>query len=89
MKILTANDLKSGAVVYRTAVGTWSHTLDEAARLPESLAEAWLEDCEQGDRTIVAPYLMDGDAARLGGQKWRREALRAQGPSTGSSRRHA
>ena len=89
MKILTANDLRSGAVVYRTAVGTWSRSVDDAARLPESLAKACLATCEEDDRTVVSPYLIDGDKARLGGQKWRREGLRAEGPSTGSSRRHA
>lgn len=88
MKILTANDLRSGAVVYRTALGTWSRAVGDAARLPDALAKAWLETCEGDEGSVVSPYLMDGDEARLGGQKWRREGLRAEGPSTGSSRRH-
>ena len=92
-KMVTANRLSDGVVVYRTADGRWTHELAEgeivegkelgAARLAE--AEAAVAACR-----VVAPYLIDvvaeGEVVRPARF---REAIRAAGPTVGSEFRAA
>lgn len=84
-KVMTANLLRRGEVVYLTAAADWSPWLDEAtiarerdewARL-EALAEAAV-----AARKVVGPYLMEvaeeaGRPIALG----TREKIRAKGPT--------
>lgn len=84
-KILTANLLKGGDVVYWSVDGTWSTTLASALVLPtDEQGESALEAAEQagGEAVVVGPYLMDvaleeGRIVPLG----QREVIRAKGPT--------
>ena len=83
-KVVTANRLTDGSVVYLTDAGAWSEWLNEAALAGEEEgAERLLERGRAGAATeIVEPYLIevvenDGLLAPLR----YREALRARGPS--------
>lgn len=89
MKAITANRLTDGRVIYRTAEGQWSSRLDEAEHLDGDAAEARLAEAEAEFGIAVGPYLIDIEDERPGGQKWRREAIRLTGPTTGSTREPA
>ncbi len=85
LKVVTANRLNDGDVVYLTAHGDWSAWLDDSgpAETPEHEA-ALLERAEQAvhERLVVDPYLMP--VARDAGQLRplsQREIIRAAGPS--------
>ncbi len=86
LKIMTANRLRDGEVVYLTARGTWSEWLHEADVASDPDQEERFVTLAEGhvrDLLIVAPYVMSVavEAGRLQplGQ---REAIRARGPST-------
>ena len=85
LKVLTANRLHDGDVVYLTAEGTWSEWLEDAdlAETPETEAAlvALGEQAVDG-RLVVDPYLMavtriDGGFGPIS----QREIIRARGPS--------
>lgn len=84
MKVLTANRLAPGEVVYWSGSSNWQPALQQAELLDEGGAETalnaaadWVRRCE-----IVAPYLF---AVRLENGRIipvsAREAIRANGPS--------
>jgi len=84
-KIVTANRLRDGAVVYLSAAGEWVETIAEAGVGADAeTAEALLavaSTTEQALR-VVGPYLMEvaveaGRTRPLG----TRELIRAQGPT--------
>ncbi len=85
LKALTANRLRDGDVVYLTADGAWSESLEDADLAESSKAEATLEALgEQAveQRLVVDPYLMavapvDGGFGPIS----QREIIRARGPS--------
>ena len=85
LKVVTANRLNDGDVVYLTAAGDWSAWLDDGgpAETPEQEA-ALLEQAARAvhARLVVDPYLMpvaeDGGRFRPLSQ---REIIRAAGPS--------
>jgi len=86
MKAITANRLTDGRVIYRTAQGQWSTRFEDAAPLTDDEAEAVLATAETESAIAVGPYLIElGDGAP-GGQKWRRETIRIDGPTTGTAR---
>ena len=85
LKVVTANRLIDGDVVYLTAAGDWSAWLDESgpAETPED-ETALLERAARSveDRLVVDPYLIpvardDGRLRPLS----QREIIRAAGPS--------
>jgi hypothetical protein len=85
LKVLTANRLLDGEVVYLSAAGAWSEWLDESglAETPEHEAEL-LAAAEQAlaARLVVDPYLMP--VAEVSGRLQplsQREIIRAKGPS--------
>ncbi len=85
LKILTANRLREGDVVYLTADDGWSTRFADAMPLADEAAAAQLLEQAERDvaaRLIVAPYLMKvaDDAGRLTPLS-QREAIRARGPS--------
>jgi hypothetical protein len=86
MKILTANSLADGAVVYRTEDGAWSERLVEAERFtsPER-AEAALAEAAAAFRTVVGAYLIEADEKGLAGRERLKETIRAGGPTVGHS----
>lgn len=85
LKIVTANRLLAGDVVYLTAAGAWSEWLDDGglAESPEDEARLLgVAERAVAERLIVGPYLMtvarrDGGIRPLG----QREIIRAKGPS--------
>lgn len=82
-KVVTANDLREGDVVYQTADDGWSRRHHEAELLTdEADAEIRLiHAIQQGDR-VVGAYLADARAGADGPEPVHfREEFRARGPS--------
>jgi sulfite reductase (NADPH) hemoprotein beta-component len=82
--IVTANRLRDGAVVYRTAANGWSTHIAEARLAGAEEADALLAEAQAGPRPlpVVAPYLIE--AALEGGAVQPltlRERIRAAGPT--------
>jgi Protein of unknown function (DUF2849) len=84
-RILTANRLNDGAVVYLDRSGEWTRDLDRAAgAADEPAAGALLAAGERAvaQRLVVAPYLIEVETGKDGLRPLRyRERLRALGPS--------
>ncbi len=90
MKVITANRLADGRVVYFTAEKGWSENPDDAVRLSEADADATLTLASGDVLTVVGPYLIEVDSSadtfRPAGRKHVRETIRQTGPSAGSTR---
>lgn len=82
MKMLTANALISGDVVYWTPSGAWVGAIEEAGLIADEAADEMLRAAE-ANIDLVSPYLvsMDGPAHPVAREKLR-ELIRAQGPTT-------
>jgi hypothetical protein len=85
-RVMTANLLREGEVVYLTAAGAWSAWLEDAEAVNGAGGEGRLEVLAEravGERTVVGPYLMDvaEEAGRLK-PLGMREKIRAMGPTT-------
>lgn len=88
--VVSANALRSGAVVYRRTDGDWTSDLDTAAAAEtpaaaDALLRAAGEDAGRG--LVVDPILVAVD--RIGDEtrpRRLRDRIRAEGPSAGSSR---
>ncbi|MCK0198041.1 DUF2849 domain-containing protein [Ancylobacter sp. 6x-1] len=82
--VVTANRLADGAVVWRTAAGTWSTALADAAVVttaPDALA--LLEGAHERDTDAVGPYIapvVKGADGRIEPGN-RRERIRVEGPT--------
>lgn len=88
MKLITANHLKTGRVIYyRASPEGWTADPAAATALPDAVAETRLEALEAASGDALGPYLIPLSDKGLGGQKWRREALRHRGPSAGTTLR--
>lgn len=86
MKLITANHLKTGRVIYYQASPKgWTTDPEAATALNDEIAEAQLEALEQAPGDALGPYLIPLSDRGLGGQKWRRESLRHRGPSAGTT----
>ena len=84
-RIVTANRLRDGAVVYLTALGRWSEAPAEAAvaRDGETLtALLRLADTTEAGSPVVGAYAIavEGEAGPIRPQG-RRESIRAVGPT--------
>lgn len=86
MKAITANRLTDGRVIYRTLEGQWSVDISDAQHMNDNQADTILPVAETEYAIAVGPYLIDIGEAGPGGKKWRREGIRLDGPSTGSTR---
>jgi len=82
-KVVTANALLEGDVVYLTADDRWSRNLSEAELITdEAVAELRLLDAERRQSEVVGPYLADMSAGDAGPQPTHfREDFRRTGPS--------
>ena len=82
-KVVTANDLRLGDVVYFTAQGTWSRHHTEAAFLTDAdSADAHLARAVAQKLAIVGPYLSDAKWGDHGPEPVHfREIFRTRGPS--------
>ena len=90
MKVITANRLTDGRVVYYTQEHAWSEHPNDAVRLSEVSAGDALALASRDVLTVVGPYLIDVDDNaedfRPAGRKHVRETIRHSGPSAGSTR---
>jgi hypothetical protein len=82
-KVVTANDLRLGDVVYWTASGTWTRLHAQAALyLDEQTANAALAAAAAHKLVIVGAYLADAKQGEFGPEPTHfREAFRTRGPS--------
>ena len=79
MRLLTGNDLKTGAVIWRTGRG-WSIHVEDAADVGEH-GEAILS-AEDGARRVNGGYLIDaGDTAKGPRPAHIKDRIRARGPT--------
>ena len=81
-KVVTANDLLKGDVIYQTAMG-WTRALTDAEILTdEAHADLRLIEGSQQIADVVGAYLMDVALVGTAPQTTHfREAFRAKGPS--------
>ncbi|MHA6287563.1 DUF2849 domain-containing protein [Maricaulis sp. CAU 1757] len=89
MKTITANRLTDGRVVYRTRDENWATQIDAAIRLADADIDAALARAAGDELSVVGPYLIEIEDNTPAGLKWRRETLRLNGPSAGSTRAFA
>ncbi|HWE44671.1 MAG TPA: DUF2849 domain-containing protein [Caulobacteraceae bacterium] len=88
MKVLTANRLTDGAVVWLGDHDVWTLDFDSAALLDAATAEGALAVAEDDAGLLVAPYLVEVDAqASVEKRERLRETIRAGGPTAGHSLR--
>jgi len=79
VKILTGNDLKSGAVIWWTGVG-WSLDVNDSADVADSGAA--LIAREEGVQNVFAAYVVDGVKDEMGVRPAHiKERIRALGPT--------
>jgi hypothetical protein len=81
--LVTANRLRDGVPVYRTAEG-WSPAVDDARLVAEAEAEGFLAAAQLGPKPlpVVAPYLVEAVAERGRVRPVSlRERIRACGPT--------
>ena len=84
-KVMTANLLREGEVVYLTDAGDWSLWIGEARVVHDEAGAAELDaGAQQGERArlVVGPYLMEVEESAAGPQPIStREIIRAKGPT--------
>ncbi|MEM7075590.1 MAG: DUF2849 domain-containing protein [Pseudomonadota bacterium] len=82
-KVVTANALIEGDVVYQTADDRWTRDLAQAELIEdEDLARLRLAQAEGRPEEVVGPYLADAAASDAGPQPTHfREEFRRTGPS--------
>ena len=79
MKILTGNDLKSGAVTWWTGEG-WSLHVNDAADVGEHSADVIAR--EEAARNVFAAYVIDGERTAEGVRPAHiKDRIRALGPT--------
>ncbi|KCV82836.1 hypothetical protein ATO10_04482 [Actibacterium atlanticum] len=83
-KVVTANDLLLGDVVWQTADNSWTRNISEAEYLDdEDTANARLSQAESQQSVIVGAYLADAKLGDNGPEPTHfREEFRVSGPST-------
>jgi len=82
-KVITANDLLEGDVIYFTTANTWTRHLSEAELITdEAESQLRLLEAEKQNLTIVGAYLADAKAGENGPEPTHfREDFRRTGPS--------
>lgn len=82
-KVITANALTSGDVVYLTGRGDWSPEIVEADFITDAAKAAdRLSEVQRQTHLVIGPYLAEVTITANGPVPvTRREALRAAGPS--------
>lgn len=88
MKIVTANRLSDGRVIYADASGEAVEALDQAGRFDGEAADAALSRAAGDPATFVNPYLVEVDDGRPSGRDRFKELIRSQGPTVGHSLGH-
>ena len=84
-KMITANDLATGAVLYLGADGTWVTNVDQAAPFVDDAAAE--EGLAVGRRDVSRNLIVDPFVTEKGGEgaprMTLRDAIRANGPTIG------
>lgn len=82
MKIVTANNLQDGAVVYLSDDDQWTVQLDQAARFEDSDAENVLIAAQSRIEEITDAYIVSvSHAGEITGRETLRETIRKAGPT--------
>ena len=82
MKIVTANNLQDGAVVYLSDDDQWTLQLDHAARFEDGDAEIVLAAAQSRIEEITDAYLVSvNPAGEITGRETLRETIRKTGPT--------
>lgn len=85
MKIVTANRLSDGRVIYADPLGAPVEDLDQAGRFDGEVADAALSQAASRPATFVNPYLVEVHEGRPSGRDRFKELIRSQGPTVGHS----
>jgi len=81
-KVITANDLFTGGVIYWSPDRSWTEDLAQALVVEGDAALTELAVAKADEAHSVGPYLMDvGDDASPSGRARLREAIRHDGPT--------
>lgn len=89
MKVLTANRLTDGRVIYWGAEGHAVESLAEALWLDGAEAETALAAATARPELFVGPYLVEVNAGEPSGRDRFKEFIRSTGPTVGHSRSDA
>jgi len=82
VKLITAHNLLSGEVLYRTAASGWSASLADAAGYEDMQADDALKSAKAEATRVTNVYLVEADAPGQPSARVRmREMIRAKGPS--------
>jgi len=85
MKIVTANRLSDGRVIYAGVDNQPVERLDEASTLDEAAAEIVLAEVAGRPDVFVNPYLVEVQDRAPSGRDRLKERIRAAGPTVGHS----
>ncbi|ALJ09530.1 MAG: DUF2849 domain-containing protein [Brevundimonas aurantiaca] len=85
MKIVTANRLSDGRVIYAGLNNQPVERLDEASTLDEAAAEIVLAEVAGRPDVFVNPYLVEVQDRAPSGRDRLKERIRAAGPTVGHS----
>lgn len=85
MRIVTANRLSDGRVIYAGASGDPVDALDLAGRFDGEAADAALSLAARDPAVFVNPYLVEIENGRPSGRDRFKELIRSQGPTVGHS----
>lgn len=78
--IVSANRLTDGLVVYRTAAGTWTERLEDAARFTADDIDREVAVASREGTLVVGPYAVDLEEQGAAPSRLR-ERIRAFGPT--------
>lgn len=85
MKLLTANRLNDGRVIYLGEADLAVETIDAARPLDDAAADAALAQAHSRPAVFVNPYLIDVEDRTPVGRDRLKERIRSVGPTVGHS----
>jgi hypothetical protein len=85
MKLLTANRLNDGRVIYLGEADAVVETIDAARPLDADAAEAALAQAQSRPAVFVNPYLIEVEGHAPAGRDRLKERIRSAGPTVGHS----
>ena len=85
MKIITANRLSDGRVIYSGANNQPVEGIDQASTLDDATAEIVLAEVAARPDVFVNPYLVEVQDHTPSGRDRLKERIRATGPTVGNS----
>lgn len=85
MKLLTANRLNDGRVIYLGEADVAVETIDAARPLNEAAAETALALAQSRPAVFVNPYLIEVESRTPSGRDRLKESIRSTGPTVGHS----